>query len=424
MPFDPYKIRSPEEIMRAAQFPGGMITPPAVMKTAAKVKGAGLFDRLGSAIMPAGQVEGLISPEDIQRARSQGMLDIGISLLNASGPKTAKERVGLMGALGQGLQAGRAGFNEAVQGAAGLRNAGLQQKELQQKVDAGSMALDKEKNIQAGRAKILAAYPMPKDKNGLKDWIAQVLPHFIAINDDETRTSLSEIYKSLGGEGQKNGHWMETPGPDGKPRTIFVTPEMAGEGVPTYEKPQRDTNAALTLNSRLTGEEKITNNYMKRIEDVKSTADAYVGAYNASKMGGAGDLQILYSFIRALDPGSVVREGEISLARQSASLWSQAHILKNKFETQGGTLSPVQRQQMLELMKQMVELKKDRVDTYKKDTENRAKRFGLTVDLYDPLENYRALQAQQSQAQMPGVVGGSSSSAPPVVAPKGAEWFQ
>lgn len=426
MPFDPYRIQSPDAIMRAAKFPGGVVTPPAAYNTK-KVKGASLFDRLGSAIMPSQDVEGLISPEDIQRARSQGMLDIGISLLNSSGPKTAENKVGLMQAIGQGLQAGRSSFNEAVTGAAQLRGAGLQQKELQQKVQGQDMAIKQAQQLQGARAKITEAYPMPKDQGGLKKWIGDVLPHFIAINDQETVTSLSEIYKSLGGDKQTNGHWMETPGPDGKPRTIFVTPGDTGpngQGIPTYEKPMRDTTDALTMNSRLSGEEKIVNNYMKRIDDVKSTADAYVGAYNASKMGGAGDLQILYSFIRALDPTSVVREGEISLARQAASVWSQAHILKQKLETQGGTLSPIQRQQMLELMKQMVELKKERVDMYRKDSQSRLDRFGLTAELYDPLESYRAMQQQQNQPAMPGVSGGSSSTAPPAVAPKGAEWFQ
>jgi hypothetical protein len=340
----------------------------------------------------------------------------GASLLADSGARPQGTAPGFMQSVGRAIQAGQGTYQGAQQGMLGQRAAEQQMQLAQQQLDAGKASEAQRARLQQVRQSIIAEHPLPADVGGMAKWVEAVLPKFMAEGDEEYVQRLSAIRSTLGnGQAQQKepGQWVEVTGPDGKPMTRYVTASEAGQGLPVYEKPQRDTNEELTVNSRILREEGLEKNYEKRVEGVQSTVDAYLGAVQAAKMGGSGDLQILYSFIRALDPNSVVREGEVALARQSASVWSNAHILKSKLETQGGTLSPVQREQMLELMKQMVELKAERARAAYKNAQSRSQRFGLDVYLHNPLEAYDAFKAQQEGGDFGAVQGGGSSTGGP-----------
>src|SRR3954470_24486239 len=87
-----------------------------------KVKGAGLFDRLGQTLLPdPSNAGGLFSPEDIAHARSQGLLGIGQGLLAASGPTDMAHKVGFMQAIGGGLQSGQDAYQGALSTAAAYK---------------------------------------------------------------------------------------------------------------------------------------------------------------------------------------------------------------------------------------------------------------------------------------------------------------
>jgi len=62
--------------------------------------------------------------------------------------------------------------------------------------------------------------------------------------------------------------------------------------------------------------------------------------------GGAGDLTIVYSYIKALDPTTAVREGEINLTKAAESIPSNIIRAYNKAK-QGQAISPQVRQQMI-----------------------------------------------------------------------------
>lgn len=398
-PFSLGPMPDPRRINMVAQGPqGGLV-------------GQGLLAKIQERLMPTPS-SGLLTEQDIKNARQQGLLGLGASLLADSGARPQGTAPGFGEAVGRGVQAMQGGFQGAQQQALATRAAeqqmqmaGQQSQLQQQELAANQAAMDKQGQLSQVRQSIIAEHPLPKDVGGMAAWVEAVLPKFMAAGDEEYVQRLSAIRSTLGNGQQKEpGQWVEVAGPDGKPMTRYVTASEAGKGLPVYEKPQRDTNEEMTINSRFMNEQRLEDHYTKQIEGVKTTVDAYMGAKEAAKMGGAGDLQVLYSFIRALDPASVVREGEVALARQAASVWSNAQVLKSKLETQGGTLSPVQREQMLELMKQMVELKAQRARDARKNAESRSERFGLDVYLYDPLEAYDAGQAppEQADARQPG----------------------
>jgi hypothetical protein len=64
-----------------------------------------------------------------------------------------------------------------------------------------------------------------------------------------------------------------------------------------------------------------------------------------------GDLAVLYSFSKAMDPTTGVREGEQTMARNTASLEQQAQVWAGRVE-QGQRLPPAVRQQFVETMRE------------------------------------------------------------------------
>lgn len=90
--------------------------------------------------------------------------------------------------------------------------------------------------------------------------------------------------------------------------------------------------------------------------ETKPIEDAYLLVQNAIDRSneaihgdGAAKVAVLYGFIRAMDPNSVVREGEIRLARAAAPLWQRANAL---YEDVTAGKSPAVPREMVEQMVQ------------------------------------------------------------------------
>lgn len=100
-------------------------------------------------------------------------------------------------------------------------------------------------------------------------------------------------------------------------------------------------------------EQKLRNEYntqTKEFQEVRSAATRV----NAADNSAAGDLSLVYSFMKALDPGSVVRETEFATAQNAAGVPDRVRNIYNK-ALSGERLTPAQRaefkQQALSLAK-------------------------------------------------------------------------
>lgn len=162
-----------------------------------KVKGAGLFDRLGQTLLPdPSNAGGLFSPEDIAHARSQGLLGIGQGLLAASGPTDMAHKVGFMQAVGAGLQGGQ----DAYQGALSTAAAYKKTAQDMQTGQLGNQAKQLELDQATKRQKILAALPPPDQSAGsgaMLKWIDQAVPALTQAGLTDDATSLAGMRKSL-----------------------------------------------------------------------------------------------------------------------------------------------------------------------------------------------------------------------------------
>lgn len=128
------------------------------------------------------------------------------------------------------------------------------------------------------------------------------------------------------------------------------------------------------------------------LETLKATMNSFRGLESA--MGAGSDIAILYNFIKSLDPGSVVREGEVALARLGIPMLDDAaRRLQNAMKT-GQTsdlLTPALRNQMRAFAENDLV---QRVGTYR-EAENRIRQmteqyspFGVDVNRVIPGGSY------------------------------------
>jgi len=80
---------------------------------------------------------------------------------------------------------------------------------------------------------------------------------------------------------------------------------------------------------------------------------------------GASDLGIIYGYMKMLDPGSVVREGEFATAESAGGAWNKVGNIYNKVLT-GGRLTDSQRKVFVNNARKLYESEQKRYDEVKK----------------------------------------------------------
>jgi hypothetical protein len=390
-------LMSPEQIMSQAKFPGGMITPPATFRTSAPVKGPGFQERASNFLMPGPegmQEAGLLTDSDIKNAQRQGFLGLGASLLADSGPKLAKDYVTTGQAIGRGIQAMQGTYKGAVDSSMQMR-AGAQDFQTQKQ------AMEKAQKLPELRSAIIAKYPMPdsNDPQAMLPWLNKVIPQFIDISDDETVGHLERIYAPLASSQRQQqrepGQFMEIPGPDGKPRTVYMkASDVPTGGVPTYEKPTRDAGSQLLDEQRMfTRSNMLGDDYRATTKSIQQAADQYrtmISSQDAAKRGSPqAQIALVFSFMKTLDPGSVVRESEYATAKNAAGVPERVRNQYNKL-LDGSFLSPEQVDGFVSQGASSARQWKRQQDLHRKTFDARANRWKIapgdvTMDFFDGL---------------------------------------
>lgn len=115
------------------------------------------------------------------------------------------------------------------------------------------------------------------------------------------------------------------------------------------EMNDNDFNRANTLRDEFNG--------METVQDfkiVKQKAEFFVDVVN-SPFGGPGDLTLVYEFMKALDPNSVVREAEFDSAAESGSIFRGAYTKFNGQFNEGEFLPEQVKNEFLELVLKQLE---------------------------------------------------------------------
>jgi hypothetical protein len=115
---------------------------------------------------------------------------------------------------------------------------------------------------------------------------------------------------------------------------------------------EKASEEGLTLQQKVAEEARLRGEYAKRTEDLSAAERNFlIIEKSGADMSGAGDIALVTSFMKMLDPGSVVRETEFATAANAGGLLNRLTSLATKVE-KGAFLSPEQRADFTRLAKE------------------------------------------------------------------------
>lgn len=248
----------------------------------------------------------------------------------------------------------------------------------------------------AGRAAVAPSF----DTTGAASFLAQNGDYEKAIS---MLPKPEEAYTLGEGQARYKGGRVVAQGPEKKPSLPSAVQEYqfaTQQGYKgTFEQWQNTANAAkapkMSVDMRdPTAVAKAAmvfqNDYRAATKDSYQRAQAYESMMQAAADPSAkGDLTMVYSFIKALDPTSVVREGEIALVEGNRSIPDKVKGYAQKLATGQGLL-PNERQDLINQARTltMTDYKRSRNDI--KAYRDNAKRLQLDPEVYapDPYANF------------------------------------
>ena len=122
----------------------------------------------------------------------------------------------------------------------------------------------------------------------------------------------------------------------------------------------------------------------KMVSDIREAVGS--GRTLMTSLKGEGpyhDLTTVYSLIRFLDPGSVVREGEVSLLQSATGLWNQIQSELKKASGQGFITGP-QKTQLRGLVTDLMKEYEQTAQTRLQRAKEQAGAFGMSWDVVRP----------------------------------------
>jgi len=155
-----------------------------------------------------------------------------------------------------------------------------------------------------------------------------------------------------------------------------------GDVVATQQKAALDAVAEKEKMSKLQFEQldKLVNSAKKdkRVDDFIQISTAFDRIATAGNTP-AGDISMIFAFMKMLDPGSTVREGEFATAQNATGIPGRVQAAYNK--AIGGTgLTPTLRADFKGQAKAIFDKSRSTADKAVKPFEGRAKRFGLRAE--------------------------------------------
>lgn len=142
-------------------------------------------------------------------------------------------------------------------------------------------------------------------------------------------------------------------------------------------------------NTLIDNERALRSDYQRQIKEIVPIYDGWQRVQSGAKLGsGVGDMSIIFGYMKMLDPGSVVREGEYANARNAAGVPEQIMAEYNRI-VGGGILSESQRQQFLQGAEAAWKPYEARMNDAKRVYGDLAKSYGMdpnriTIDVVPP----------------------------------------
>lgn len=323
--------------------------------------------------------------------------------------------------------------------------ADLQIANQQQNLDAGKFEIDAARDKKAISEGIAGAgyviestTPKREAEQRYPDLVAQMRKEGIdwdSLNDDDVRQIASEYRNQLSAKAgiapperfervegprgsvieksSRTGALKQVVGPDNTETAKSssyrqATPEeVAARGLPKNTSAQiDDTTGRFDVvnkpdqNLEFARADKLRDEYNAQSKEFTVIGDSYQRLESvAADPSAAGDLALVFSYMKILDPGSVVREQEFANAQNAAGVPDQVKALYNRVLT-GERLPPKQRADFLAQARNLYNGQATRQKVVRKRYENLAKKAGVDVD-YVVGEEIQGPSGQNQTPQQP-----------------------
>lgn len=142
---------------------------------------------------------------------------------------------------------------------------------------------------------------------------------------------------------------------------------------------EAEAQKVATLKAGTEQENKLRNEWLKNPQTkTAQEVSASVGKVreSAKDPSAAGDIALIFNYMKLLDPGSVVREGEFATAQNAAGVPDRVRNFYNQLAT-GERLNPAQRSDFTNRAEQLYNVHVQRQQAFNKEFEDLAKRQGL-----------------------------------------------
>lgn len=136
----------------------------------------------------------------------------------------------------------------------------------------------------------------------------------------------------------------------------------------------------LSADKKFDYEQKLSDKYYartKNYQDVKTSYDTLLTSAKADS--GPGDLALITSFMKMLDPGSVVRETEFANAQDTAGLYNRVKNMVTKWKS-GERLGAEDRERFVSLSRQYMEAADQREQTVRNQIGQTIQNYGLNAE--------------------------------------------
>lgn len=138
-----------------------------------------------------------------------------------------------------------------------------------------------------------------------------------------------------------------------------ILPQSVLDTAIRIEEKRASSDEGLTLQQKIAEEARLRGEYTKRTEDLVSAERNYeIIQTSAADNSGAGDIALVTSFMKMLDPGSVVRETEFATAANAGGLLARLRTIATKIED-GQFLSEQQRTDFQRLAEKYLQAARD-----------------------------------------------------------------
>lgn len=181
-----------------------------------------------------------------------------------------------------------------------------------------------------------------------------------------------------------------------EPREKMSRSEIAAE-----QKAEAEARKATDTGINFETEKKLRDEYVGQTKDFKTIQSAWRSIKTSGgEPSAAGDMSLIFGYMKLLDPGSTVREGEYANAQNAGGVPDRVVASYNKL-LNGQILSDSQRKDFLGQAKKQYDSRRGEYGELKKSYTSLAKEYGLepkrVVVEFDMPEEITTGQAQQEQ---------------------------